>query len=349
MIKYHETGNIRIAGGFSTMNLPLISHIKDIKYKGFHPIEKKKTIDKINLLIDKYNTFYHNFFQDNSDFSVKDQIYAKYGGYEELLEVLKTYGLEAYYQMGISYVHENQYNITKRMDQVEKDLRDDFEKSLEKLKNSGKDLKTINQNVERNEFWKIYSVVGENSLKIKNPEYQTLKDKIENLLKKEIRECNVIMVGIFQTYLIRKEKEKLNETSNFLKATILGLENEIYKNESLKEEMEKVIEALRKIIEAMDPNKSVNLSRDQLKLLSESFKGIRNFENMKNINTGNLEGKYYLSSIKSNKRTKKMIFIIISVLTDSANKRNLRKIITRNVEERVKNANATNQNESTKN
>ena len=35
----------------------LVPHVTNIKYKGFHPIEKKKTIKKVNLLIDKFNTF----------------------------------------------------------------------------------------------------------------------------------------------------------------------------------------------------------------------------------------------------------------------------------------------------
>ena len=45
------------------MQLIQIPYVKELKYKGLHPIEKKKTIQKINLLIDKFNEFHSDLFK----------------------------------------------------------------------------------------------------------------------------------------------------------------------------------------------------------------------------------------------------------------------------------------------
>lgn len=326
------------------MNTMLVPHIKDIKYKGFHPNEKKKTIKKINLLIDKYNAFCYNFFGYNPKSDIKSNILNKYSSYNELIRILKKHGLEAYYQMCLSYIQENLSNIKDKVDDIENKFKKDFKKSIKSLTTSGQDLETINKNIEKNIFWKIYTVVGEDSLKVKNPEYKKLQTEMENTLKKVIKECNVNMIAVFKTYLSDKQEAKLLEASNHLNAVILGLENEIYKDITLKSEMEKVIQALKDTVKIMEAKKGT-LSQDQIKLLNECLKGVRSLDDVKDINPETMKEKYFLSMIKpSNNETKKMIFIIISILTDSANQNELRKVITRNVKNTVKNSGVSKKN-----
>lgn len=326
------------------MDPVLVPYIKNIKYKGFHPTEKKKTIEKINLLIKKYNTFYKNFFGYGlGSENIKNTLVAEGSNDRKIKELLGRNGLKGCFQIGLSYVHNNKKNIDDEMNKIETDFKKNFENSLDRLKNSGKDLKTINQDIEKNDFWEIYTVVGENHLKIKNPEYENFEEEMKNIVENKIQSCNVTMINVFKNYVTGKEERKLKEIPNFLKTTILGLENEIFKDLSLKEEMEKVIKALNTIIKIVDPSKKSNdsLTEKQINLLNECFKNMRGFEELIQTDEDTLKEKYFLPTINSDKKTKKTIFALISALTDSPNKRDFRKIITDSVKERVKNANTT--------
>ena len=92
------------------IKLEKVQHVKNIKYKGLHPIDKKKTIKKINDLIDKFNGT-----------SEKD-----YGELEKFLNERFKYILSSY-----EGLRELKTSIVKFVEQKRKQRVEDFDKFME--------------------------------------------------------------------------------------------------------------------------------------------------------------------------------------------------------------------------
>lgn len=315
-----------------------VAHIKDLKYKGFHPIEKKKTIEKINLLIDKYNRFCYDTFSGNTKYDKKSLAIVSAND-KEVERILKKHGLDIYFQMGLSFIHDAKYNIYPRILNVEKDFKEKFIKeSLNPLIKQKRDLKTINNEIEKDKFWQIYTYKG-NKLSRNQEKFDELQQQVSNEYKKIVQEGHSQMVQVFKNYITDKQENKLEELKDFLLSTAIDLEREIYKDNTLKKEMKKVVETLKKIQQIVKYKKG-NISSNEAKLLISCLKGLRGLEELIKINVSTLKEKYFLPTIKSDNKTKKIIFILISVLTDSPNKRAFKDTIVRNVRQHIKNPTA---------
>ena len=310
-----------------------IPYVKDLKYKGFHPIEKKKTIQKINLLIDKFNEFHLDLFIKNN--SPLKKLIKKYYKSKEIIRLLKEQNLAVYYSMCTPYIEQNKNDLCEIADKFEKKMIKDFKKLIKFLTTCGYELIYINLGIEGSKFWGIYTTTNNGkSLTINNPQYNDLVEGYIETLEKKFKKCNSDTIHEIKIYLIDQEKKKLNEMLISLRQLILGLENEIYKDTSLKKEMEKVISAIKDTVGIIKSKKG-DLSENKMKSLKKAFKDIPKFEKIMKTNTDTLKAKYFLPIIESNKNTKKIILAIAAVLNDSATRYNLRANITKNIKECV--------------
>lgn len=311
-----------------------IPYVKDLKYKGFHPIEKKKTIQKINLLIDKFNEFHSDLFIKSN--SPLDKLIEKHYESKEIIRLLEKQNLAVYYSMCTPYIEQNENNLYKKATKFEEKMIKDFKKSIKFLTTCGYELIDINFSIESSQFWGIYTTTNNGkSLKIKNPEYNNLVKEYREALEDEFDKCNINTISKIKTYLTDQEEKKLNEMLIPLQRLTLGLENEIYKDKSLKlkEEMERVIDAIKATVRIINSKKG-DLSKDEMESLKKAFKDIPKFEKIMKTNAGFLKAKYFLPTIESNTKTKKIILAISAVLNDNAT-RYLRTEITENIKEYV--------------
>lgn len=310
-----------------------IPYVKDLKYKGFHPIEKKKTIQKINLLIDKFNEFYSDLFiKSNSPLGELTEKYKESG---EIIKLLEKQNLAVYYSMCTPYIEQNKNDLRKKATEFEKKMIKDFKKFIKFLTTCGYELIYINLNIEGSKFWEIYTTTNNGkSLKIKNPQYNNLVKEYREALEYEFKKCNTDTISNIKTYLTDQEEKKLNEMLIPLQQLTLGLENEIYKNKSLEEEMEKVINAIKATVRIINSKKG-SLSEDDMKSLKRAFKDIPKFKKIMKTNACFLKEKYFLPTIKkSNTETKKIILAISAVLNDNVT-RYLKTKITDDIKEYV--------------
>lgn len=315
------------------MQLIQIPYVKDLKYKGLHPIEKKKTLQKINLLIDKFNEFHSDLFIKSD--SPLGKLTKKYGKSREIIRLLKKQNLAVYYSMCTPYIEQNKRDLYKKATEFEKNMIKDFKKFIKFLTTCGYKLIYINLNIEGSEFWKIYTTTNNGkSLTIKNPQYNDLVEEYIKTLEDEFEKCNINTISKIKIYLTDQEEKKLKEMLISLQQLTLGLENEIYKDTSLKKEMGGVIDAIKATIKIIKSGED-NLSDNKMRSLKRAFKGIPKFEEIMKINADTLKAKYFLPTMKSDKKTKKIILAIVAVLNNYATRYDLRAKITENIKKYV--------------
>ena len=233
------------------------------------------------------------------------------------------------------YIEQNKRDLYKKATEFEKNMIKDFKKFIKFLTTCGYKLIYINLNIEGSEFWKIYTTTNNGkSLTIKNPQYNDLVEEYIKTLEDEFEKCNINTISKIKIYLTDQEEKKLKEMLISLQQLTLGLENEIYKDTSLKKEMGGVIDAIKATIKIIKSGEG-NLSDNKMKSLKRAFKGIPKFEEIMKTNADTLKAKYFLPTMKSDKKTKKIILAIVAVLNNYATRYNLRAKITENIKKYV--------------
>lgn len=314
------------------MNEVLVQHIKDIKYKGFHPIEKKKTIKKVNLLIDKFNETDESFHEKGL------MMIRKETNEDKIIELLKTKKLDAFYGICLTYTTDLQYISVKELESTLQKSKKDFKKFIKSLTTSGKKLEDLNKEIESNKYWQLYDASSDGkNLKINHTYYDAFSRNFENGFRAALRRHVSSTISEIETYILEKEKEKIEECIGYSKTLAAKLETEATKTlftNREKIELETTASILRKLAKIVK-DKSGNLSTNEIETLQRYFKGNRTFNSTKDININNIKEKYFLPNMESSsKETKKMIIILMSILTDTgSNEEEMKKIIIRNIKE----------------
>ena len=312
------------------MNEILVPHITDIKYKGFHPIDKKKTIKKVNLLIDKFNTIDEILYQ-NGLMMIREET-----NENKIIKLLGVKGLDALYGISLTYTTHLQEKAINELKTTLEKQKEDFRKLIASLETSGKSLKDINKKIESSEYWKIFDSINDGKkLKIIGEYYNKVSKKFERNFRATLREYVVATLGVIKTYILEKEEEKLEECIDYSKTLAKMLEFEATKTSFTnreKIELETTASILREIAKIAKA-KSGTLSTNEIKILQRYFQGNRVFNSTKEIDPEEIKEKYFLPSMKnSNKETKKMIIILMSILTDAGSKEEtMKKTIVRNI------------------
>lgn len=314
------------------MNEILVQHIKDIKYKGFHPIDKKKTIKKVNLLIDKFNTI-DEILHENGLMMIRNET-----NENKIIDLLGVKGLDALYGICLTYTTDLQEKAINDLESTLKKSKEDFRKFIASLENSGKSLKDINKEIESSEYWKIFDSTNDGKkLKINGEYYNKISKKFERNFRARLREYVATTITVIKVYILEKEEEKLEECIDYSKTLAKKLEIEATKTSFTnreKVELETTASILRELANIVK-SKSGNLSTNEIGTLQRYFKGNRVFNSTKEIDTSKIKEKYFLPSMKnSNKETKKMIIIFMSILTDAGSKEEeMKKTIVKNIKE----------------
>ena len=317
------------------MSEVLVQHIENIKYKGFHPIEKKKTIKKVNLLIDKFNTI-DEILHDYGLMMISNETNEK-----KIISLLRAKGLDAFYGICLTYATDLQEEIINKLESKLKKPKEDFRKFIASLETSGKSLKDINNEIEASEYWDIFDSVNDSKkLKINRKQYNTIVKKFERNFRASIRKYVAATITVIKVYILEKEKEKLEECIEYSKTLAKKLEAEAskisYTNRE-KVEFETTASILRELAQIVK-NKSGSLSTYEIKILQRYFKGNRVFNSTKGIDPEKIKEKYFLPDMTNcNKETKKMIIILMSILTDAgSDEEAMKKTIIGNVKEYLK-------------
>ncbi len=220
---------------------PGVEHVTDIKYKGVHPLEKKKVIKDINLLIDKFNSDNNLLYEDSVRYN-DDETNKKYYKDKKSNKIPNIYATisnivisEFSYHRNylLAYLHDIKFESTTLEERLRYNRVSEFEKFISSITQNPKlSLKDITQcifNWYRCEKTfllgeKAKIVVGIEKLakiyteKIKNE----IKAKQESKRKKLLKHCQEWVKFIDTTTKEKKEKLKSNE-SIFLSSAIKEL------------------------------------------------------------------------------------------------------------------------------
>lgn len=305
------------------------SHIVYLSYKGFHPIEKKKTMEKINLLIDKFNTVNCALFEEGKN------IISEMTGSDKFRNTLKTHNLDPYTR--ITSTHRSELKAKSFNEMILKltNYKDTFKKFIEGLVTKGDNtLSEINKKVESNEYWNYCSGNDSKNLKL-GGNYSKIQKKFTEELTFDIKIYVTNTIEIIKSNLKSDKEKKIQETQEFLKKLIKKLKNEKAKlgQTEMKYKLISNLISLIKIIIGILSGKQNKLLSSQIETLNIYFKGDSVFESMKSIDPNTLKDKYFLSMVQcDDKETKKLILIIMSIQSRSSNRNNIVKTIIGNID-----------------
>lgn len=303
----------------------IVPPINNIKYKGIHPIEKKKTIQKINLLINKFNSADERLYNKGLEIVAT----------EKMDDVLTDNGLDAYRGISLSYLTDFHMKSIKKLESMLESNREDFKKFIKSLTTSGKTLEEINKETEMNKYWKLYDSSSDGKhIKVNAAAFNEFSKNFEKTLKSSIQKYAASTILIIKTYLLEKEKEKLKDSKELLEKFIKILEAETDKTSYTKfqkKEINNLVSTFKSLTQIIDSKKG-NLTGTQIKALNQYFKGERAFETTNSVDMKNLKEKYFLPMMQNvNKETKKMILVIMSMATDVASGEKVTKTILANI------------------
>lgn len=190
-----------------------ISHIQNIRYKGFHPTDKKNIIYDINLLIDKFN-------EDNN--MLRDSLWdlQNPNNFNVFTEnaMIKKLGNHRHYLL--SYLHEIKFNIVKLNERLFYIREKEFQKFIDSLtKDSKKSIETIKKDIfnwylnEKNfiksEREKIDDALKETTAITIERATVKLKSKQEKKRKALLDKCTLLIKHIETKYKDNKKADEL--------------------------------------------------------------------------------------------------------------------------------------------
>lgn len=295
----------------------LVPYVTNIKYKGFHPIEKKKTIKKVNLLIAKFNTFAKKM--DDELYNIEEaEASAK-----KIKEIMIENGLGAYYGLTSTYYTDLVYRMRKKHESMMVNQKKEFEKFIKKLTTSGRTLENINKEIEDNDYWELYKVTSDGKGLITNKyKYHNAAIHFQTTFRLHVRKYMASTIQIIKTYLISKEKEKIGECKDYAQNLAKMLDAEAAKaslGEFEKTELNNLSSVLKKIA-TIAQNKSGNLAPEEIALFHSYFKGNRAYKYASEDVKEKAKEKYFLPMMKCEPETKKIILILMSILIDAGSK-----------------------------
>lgn len=284
-------------------------YITNLKYKGFHPIEKKKTIKKINLLIDKFNKVNNDLYCKGSNILSNE---TNDNRFERLLELNN---LDAYRGITLTYQSDLTIRTMKKLPSVLIKRRDNFKKFIKNLTKPGNKLEDINTSVEKNEYWNYCEGNDPKNLKFTN-RYNTTSKNFEREFKAKIQTEVANTINKITKFLLLKEEEKVEEAKTFLEELNEHLEKEKNKGYKDNEEAKAIIEnleaAFKKLINILE-KKNGSLTENEIKII-EGYVNLARVP--KEIKTPK-DTSYFLPMIECNEGTKKIILKVMSAQTDS--------------------------------
>lgn len=308
----------------------LVPHVTNIKYKGFHPIEKKKTIKKVNLLIDKFNTFARDMDEKLNNIEEAE------ASTKKIKEIVVENGLGACYGLASTYYTDLTNRVRAKHESMMVNQKKEFEKFIKKLTTSGRTLENINKEIEDNDYWRLYKATSDGKgLIIDKYKYHDAALHFQTTFKLYVRKYMASTIQIIKTYLINKEKEKIGECKDYAQNLAKMLDAEAAK-ESLTEfektELKNLSSVLKKIA-TIAQNKSGNLNQAEIALFHSYFKGNRVYNDASEDVEEKVKEKYFLPMMNCEPATKKIILILMSILIDVGSKeRTVKQTIMINLE-----------------
>lgn len=302
-------------------------HIMNLKYKGFHPIEKKKTIKKINLLIDKFNKVNRELSENGLEFVSEET------GNPRFNSLLAQHGLETYASVLLQYNAALHTSSISALESMLKENKKHFKKWVYQLATSGKSISEINKEVENNEYWKYCDGKDAKSLKLnKNNDYNKLLSDFMANLKIKVQYKKAKTIYTIKVFLIDKENEKVEKITAFLdklekhineKETELSTENRKNYNASEENDIKKLTLAFKRA-KAIFKAKSGNFEKGEIDIIEKYLKEARIPQEIKTPN----KPKYFLPMMKdSDKNTKKTLLKIMSAEIENGSYDNIVKTI----------------------
>lgn len=299
-------------------------HIMNLKYKGFHPIEKKKTIKKINLLIDKFNKVNGELLDEGRNFLDGDNK-------NKFNELLTQNDLEAYTGILLAYHFNLDSELKFKLVSMLKKEKEYFKKCVYQLATSGKSISEINKEVENNEYWKCCDGKDAKSLKL-NQNYNEISEKFMKKFKLKVQSETANTIHTIKIFLIDKENRKIEEAIKFLnklekhiedKEKKLPTENRKNYNASKENDIKKLTLAFKRA-KAIFKAKSGNFEKGEIDIIEKYLKEARIPQEIKTPN----KPKYFLPMIKeSDENTKKTLLKIMSAEIENGSYDNIVKTI----------------------
>ena len=299
-------------------------HIMNLKYKGFHPIEKKKTIKKINLLIDKFNKVNGELLDEGTNFLVGDNK-------NKFNELLTQNDLGAYTGILLAYHSNLDSELNFKLVSMLKKEKEYFKKCVYQLATSGKSISEINKEVENNKYWKCCDGKDAKSLKL-NQNYNEISEKFMKKFKLKVQSETAYTIHTIKIFLIDKENRKIEEAIKFLnklenhiedKEKKLPTENHKNYNASKENDIKKLTSAFERA-KAIFKAKRGNFEKNEIDIIEKYLKEARIPQKIEKPT----KLKYFLPMIKeSDENTKKTLLKIMSAEVESGSYDNIVKTI----------------------
>lgn len=259
-----------------------ISQINNVKYKGLHPLEKKKFIKNTNSEINEFNKYWSKNINKEISYAIKDLFAFDENGGETLQELLKDNGVEVSLEEIKSACEKNKINKPEK-EKVLKDVSDGYRT---KVKNFIKDVTQATPEAtiqEKNEevdgfFEKILSDETDEKIKAKIEKVigQLLANEFKPIVKEEKNkepeelknDKNAEKLITRLSASISRSKDVDNKVKRKSISSLQALKKSMVNDDpsTVKKESIKILKAIIRILVEYDPKLKQRILKEQKKL-----------------------------------------------------------------------------------